>query len=60
MVHGKRMVLKSGMEIGHGRVPGIARFGKETEVGEPKVPYHRRAGREPGRGTDPGLPGMQQ
>ena len=45
MIHGKRMVLERGMEVGHGRVPGIARLGKETEIGELQTGYQFTVGR---------------
>jgi hypothetical protein len=50
MIHGKWMVLKGRMEIGNGGVPGIARLGKEAEIGK----------REGCLGVNPALPGMQQ
>jgi len=60
MIQGKRMVLKGRMEIGHGRVPGIARLGEEAEVGKLETLDQFRIGRERRRGVNPALPGMQQ
>jgi hypothetical protein len=32
------MVLKGGMEVGHGGMPGIAGLREQTEVGKPETP----------------------
>ncbi len=58
MIQGKRMVLKGRMEIGHGRVPGIARLGKEAEIGKLEILDQLRVGRERCFGINPALPGM--
>jgi hypothetical protein len=60
MIHGKWMVLKGRMEIGHGGVPGIARLGKEAEIGKHEPAGQFRIGREGCLGVNPALPGMQQ
>jgi hypothetical protein len=60
MIHGKRMVLKGGMEIGHGGVPGIASLGKEAEIGKLEALDQFRIGRELSFGAYLALSGMQQ
>jgi len=34
MIKGRRVLLKSGVIVGHGRMAGIARLGKQAEVGQ--------------------------
>ncbi len=34
MVKGRRVFLKSGVIVSHGRMAGVARFSKEAEVGQ--------------------------
>jgi hypothetical protein len=44
MFQGKRMVLKRGVKVRHGRIAGIARLGKETEVCQLQFPGDVRTG----------------
>ena len=60
MIHGKRMILKGSMEIGHGWMTGIARLGKDAEIGKPKPFYQFCIGRDLLFGADLTLPGMRQ
>ena len=60
MIHGKRMILKGRMEIGHGGMPCIARLGKEAKIGKPEAFNHLRIGREHSYGADLTHPRMQQ
>lgn len=60
MIQGKRMVLEGRMEIGHGRVPGIARLGEEAEIGDLEILDHFRICGKRRCGADPALLRMQQ
>jgi hypothetical protein len=42
MIHCKGMVLKSGMDVGQGRVPRVTSLGKKTEVGKHQSMDHLR------------------
>jgi len=56
MLQAQRMVLKSGVEVGLGQMPGIVGFRGQAEVGELEPPDELpllpdgRAGRTPGEG----------
>ena len=60
MIHGKRMILKGGMKIGHGRMTCIARLGKDAEICKFKPSDQICIGLEFRLGGNPALPGMYE
>ncbi len=50
MLEGEWVILESGMEVCHGRMPRIARLGEEAEVGQAELPDQFRAGTHIRRG----------
>ena len=43
MLKGQGMVLKRGMEIGHGRVPGITGLGEKAKIRKKQLRHQLRA-----------------
>lgn len=48
MIQGHRVVLKCGVQIGLGNVPGIPGLGKQAKIRDPQVPHQRLPDRQPG------------